>query len=164
MDLLNHISVDRCTILRSPHKRGALREMVELMASTGAVSDATRFESLIFSREASMSTGIGLGIAVPHARIENLKSPAVAVGVSPSGISDYESLDDEPVRLVLMIATATGQPEAYSRLLSQAVSILKRESVREDLSLVSAPAQICSIIRATAEGIADGGEGPADPG
>ncbi len=150
MELLNHITVERCTILRSTHKRGALLELVDLMASSGGVSDGSLLERLIFRREASMSTGIGLGIAVPHARLENLGSAAVALGISPSGIVDYESLDDEPVRLVVMIVTASGQPEKYSRLLSEVVSILKRESVREDMTLATAPAQIYRMIRMTA--------------
>ena len=94
-----------------------------------------------------MSTGIGLVIAVPHARLERLRSAAVVLGVSPSGIVNYDALDDEPVRIVLMIVTAAGQPDKYANLLAEAVSILKRESVREDLTLASAPAQIYSIVR-----------------
>jgi len=70
--------------------------------------------------------------------------------VSPSGIGNYESLDDEPVRLVVMIVTAAGQPSKYSNLLAETLSILKRESVREDLTLASAPAQIHSILRKAA--------------
>ncbi|MGM0627930.1 MAG: PTS sugar transporter subunit IIA [Candidatus Fermentibacterota bacterium] len=150
MELLDHISVDRCRILRSSYKRGALLELVDLMASNGPVSDGERLQQLIFSRETSMSTGIGLGIAVPHARLERLRSAAVALGVSPSGIANYDSLDDEPVRLVVMIVTAAGQPEKYSNLLAEAVSILKREPVRADLTLASAPAQIYSIVRKAA--------------
>jgi len=147
MELLDHISVDRCKILRSSYKRGALLELVDVMVSNGPVSDGERLQQLILSREASMSTGIGLGIAVPHARMERLRSAAVALGVSPSGISNYDSLDDEPVRLVVMIVTGAGQPDKYSNLLAEAVSILKQDSVREDLTLASAPAQIYSIIR-----------------
>ena len=107
---------------------------------------------LIFRREASMSTGIGLGIAVPHARIEGLEEPAVALGVSPLGISDYKSIDEQTIAIVGMVVTAAGRPEQYSRLLAELISVLKLSSVRDELTLAGSDADICRIMQESIAG------------
>lgn len=156
LDLLECLPTSRCCLLQSPLKRGALLELARLMEASGAVPSAEDLARMIFRREASMSTGIGLGIAVPHARMEGVTEPAVALGVSPAGLRGYESIDEEPVRLVAMIVTAAGRPEQYSRLLGGIVATLKVREVREDLTMATEPAEIRQTIAASLEDASDG--------
>jgi mannitol/fructose-specific phosphotransferase system IIA component (Ntr-type) len=80
-----------------------------------------------------MSTGIGLGIGVPHVRLDSVRDLVMAAAVSEGPIADYVSLDDEAVRIVFMIAGASGQHARYIRLLSAISSRFKDEARREAL-------------------------------
>jgi PTS system nitrogen regulatory IIA component len=75
-----------------------------------------------------MSTGIGQGIAIPHARIEGVENIIFAVGINKDGIDDYESLDGTPVRLIFMIIAGEKKHQEYLMLLSQIVKIFKKDS------------------------------------
>ncbi len=80
-----------------------------------------------------MSTGIGMGIGVPHVRLDSVEAPVMAVGICRNPISDYESLDGEPVRLIFMIAAGKGQHAEHIRLLANITSRLKDGRLREAL-------------------------------
>ena len=80
-----------------------------------------------------MSTGIGLGIAVPHARIKGIKDLVMAVGVCREGITDYETIDNVPVKIVVLIIAGEGQHKAYIRVLSLIVTKLKKVETREKI-------------------------------
>ena len=66
----------------------------------------------IFHRESLMSTGIGNGIAVPHVRLDNIDTPSMALAVCPDGIADYQSPDNQPVKLVFMVVAGGQQRKA----------------------------------------------------
>ncbi|MBD3369481.1 hypothetical protein GF402_03870 [Candidatus Fermentibacteria bacterium] len=148
--LLSFISHERIKILQCGTKREALMEMIKLLQSTGAVSEEDGLSHLIFQREASISTGLELGIAVPHTRIEGMAKPVVAVGTAPHGIPDYETIDGSEVTILVMIVTGTGNPAVYSTLLAQAVEILRIDEAREELMAASTPAEIYGILAARA--------------
>ncbi|HOA05219.1 MAG TPA: PTS sugar transporter subunit IIA [Candidatus Fermentibacter daniensis] len=131
MNLFDVISPERVMILESASKAGVLRELTNLLTATGIVANPGELERLILEREALMSTGIGLGIAVPHARIAGLSTSCIAFGISPEGIRDYESIDGSPVRIVAMIITGTQRQREYIELLSSLARLFKDESTRE---------------------------------
>ena len=120
-------------ILKGRTKEEVLLELIELLDKSGKVQDITRLRESIFYRERLMSTGIGLGIAVPHVRIEGVEEPIVAIGISHEGIPDYESIDDQIVKIVVMIVAGKDQHKIYIRLLSQIVTKLKSDRVIESL-------------------------------
>lgn len=88
---------------RSADKEAAIREMAELLAATGAVTDLERLVEAVLAREAQGTTGLGDGIAVPHAKTEAVSSPVVAFARAPEGV-DWGAVDGTPARLVFMIA------------------------------------------------------------
>ncbi|MHC4472961.1 MAG: PTS sugar transporter subunit IIA, partial [Planctomycetota bacterium] len=96
IDIRGFLSQDRVTDLKSTTKEGAIMELVALCAESPAVEDAEKLQEAIFEREGIMSTGIGLGIAIPHAKIPAVKDFVVAIGRSRHGI-DFSSLDQKPV-------------------------------------------------------------------
>lgn len=79
-----------------------------------------------------MSTGIGLGIGIPHIRYSGVKQPLVAVGIS-SGLSDYESIDGFCVQIILLVVVGEGQHRQHISLLSQFMKILKDAETRKEL-------------------------------
>ena len=77
-----------------------------------------------------MSTGIGFGIAIPHARLKSIRDMSFAIGISKKGI-DFDSIDSQPAHLIILVAAGEKQHKEYLRLLSSIMTILKKENVKE---------------------------------
>ena len=139
MTLKDHLSADRVALLDTQKKREALGVLVDLVAASPDTGDRDAIDEAIRHRERLMSTGIGHGIAVPHVRLESVTKTTMAVGVCRKGITDYESLDEEPVYIVVMIAAPKGRHEEYIRLLSEVTRVLKSESRRKRIVEAESP-------------------------
>lgn len=118
LSIEHYLSPNRVILLRNTNKKGALQELIGRLASDAAAGHAEELATQLFHRESLMSTGIGMGVAVPHVRLGSVNDMAVAVGLSREGLPDYESLDGKPVRLVFMIVAAKTQHADYLRLLA----------------------------------------------
>ncbi len=146
MELNEFIDKDRVCILQGNKKKEVLLELIELISQQGEVHDIERLKDAIFYREKLMSTGIGLGIAVPHVRIEGVYHPIVAMGISHEGILDYESIDNQPVKIVVMIVAGKWQHKEYIKLLSLIVTKMKDDSLRGKLIRSRSPEEIYKIL------------------
>jgi len=123
------LSKERIVRLTCTDKQTALEELINVISRSEAVTNPDELKRAIFEREKIMSTGIGLGIAVPHAKIKSVRDFVLALGYSKEGI-DYDSLDDKPVHIILMIAGPDDQ-ERYLRILAAATLCLKNSETRE---------------------------------
>ena len=131
------LSPDRVLLLDTRSKSEVLDALIECPSRTPDVKDAKLLREEIFHREELMSTGIGFSVAVPHVRIDSVTSLVVAVAICKHGITDYESLDEKPVRIICMVAARKDQHAQYLKTLGLVSSILKAESVRD--ALLEAP-------------------------
>lgn len=113
--------------LETTDKHTALRQMLETVCHAAAVRDPAALSQAIFEREVKMSTGLGYGVAVPHARIPTVDSFVLALGIAPEGIPYPSVLDDAPVRLIAMIAGPDRLQDGYLKLLSTLMKFLKSE-------------------------------------
>lgn len=129
--LENLLSPHRVLNLKGKTKREALMELIDVLGDTPQVTNREELEEAIFRREELMSTGIGMGMAIPHVRITSVKDLVMAVGISKPGINDYQSLDNEPIRLIIMIAAGEGQHAYYLKALSFVSAKLKEEKNRK---------------------------------
>ena len=102
------LSLDRVSVFPSMYKADMLDKMILQLSKTREVQDYHALKEGVFHREALMSTGIGMGIAVPHVRLLSVKSPVMAAAVCKGPVLGYESLDGKEVRLVFMIAAGKG--------------------------------------------------------
>ena len=133
-------------LLSSEDKKGSLSELVDIISKNSLESIKNEIEEAICKREELMSTGIGLGIAVPHIRMEIIRQPIIAVGISQKGIKDYESLDGKPVHIIVMIVAGENQHALYIKLLATITSILKDKNLRDKILEVKSPAEIFGIL------------------
>ena len=130
---LEHIiPPERVIFLRATTKEEALAEMVAVAAREPEVGDEAKLLEAILEREKIMSTGIGLGIAVPHAKVPFVSDFVVSFGKAPDGLR-FNSLDGNPVRFVVLIAGPEGEQERYLQLLARITLKLKEQSVRRQL-------------------------------
>ena len=104
MNLSDVLSLDRVSVLPSMDKADALRTLVAQLSQTSQVQDHQALEEGIFHRESLMSTGIGMGIGVPHVRLPSVNNPVMAAALCQGAVLGYESLDGADVRLIFLIA------------------------------------------------------------
>lgn len=129
-DLLSSKSIDLNFNVTS--KAEAIDHLVDLMNSTGNISDREAYKSAILARENLSTTGIGEGIAIPHAKVGAVTKATLVAAVSKNGI-DYESLDGAPSHLFFMIAAPDGANNTHLDVLSRLSTILMDAKFRESL-------------------------------
>jgi len=133
MNLKTIVRKECCFLLQESRKTEVLIEMMERIHAEGLVEDLDTLKKEIFYREQLMSTGIGMGIGIPHVRFRGVTDPIVAVGVRKEGIHDYDSIDQIPVGIVIMILVGEDQHKEHIRLLSQIMGRLKSTEMRENI-------------------------------
>lgn len=133
--------------LQAKTKGEVIDELAEKLAEAGAVSDVEVFKQAIWAREKQSTTGVGDGIAIPHAKTAAVKRPAVAFGRSVEGI-DYESLDGKPSHLFFMIAAPEGGEQMHLEALARLSSMLMDASFRAQLETASSEEEIIRLVAA----------------
>jgi mannitol/fructose-specific phosphotransferase system IIA component (Ntr-type) len=104
--------------LESEEKEELFEEMVQLFVDAGKLRDRDAALQAILEREAKMSTGVARWLALPHGKIEEATGLLMALGVSKEGI-EYDSLDGEPVHVVLMVFAEIGNPGPHIEALAE---------------------------------------------
>jgi mannitol/fructose-specific phosphotransferase system IIA component (Ntr-type) len=131
--------------LEAPRKEEALRTMADRVALTVPEVGGADLFKVIMDRERLCSTGIGSGIAIPHAKFPDLKSHLVAVGRSRAGI-DYEAIDGKPVHLVFMIVGPLGSNETHLKTLARISKFLHDTNFRDNLLTAATAKDIYNVI------------------
>ena len=146
MNIDNIITPKLIIKLASEKKENAILELLKLIESNCNIPNPKLLTKKIFHREELMSTGIGLNLGIPHTRIKGVLSPIIAIGVQPKGIADYESLDNLPVKILIMIICGDGQHRVHVKLLSQILSRFKKDKMIGNILKAETNADIYNII------------------
>ena len=146
IDLLDKKSIN--LNLKSTDKTSVINELVDLVDASGNLNDKNEYKQEILAREAKSTTGIGEGIAIPHAKTKAVKKACLASGVSKTGI-DYDSLDGAPSNLFFMIAAPDGANDTHLEVLSRLSTILMDENFRSSLINASSADEFLSLIDKT---------------
>ncbi|RPI89269.1 MAG: PTS sugar transporter subunit IIA, partial [Spirochaetales bacterium] len=131
--------------LKSKNKFKAIEELARLFDGAQVCADIDELVNALVEREKIMSTGIGFGLAIPHAKIKSVKDIAFAIGISKAGIN-FDSIDGKPVHLIILVAAGDRQHKDYLTLLSKIMSILKDEKRRSEIIHAAKPAKIIDIL------------------
>lgn len=129
------LAPERVLISNFSTKRDILTSLINNISKAPQIKDRKKLEKAIWDRENLMSTGIGLGIGIPHIRINSVRDIVVSVAVNKTDIIDYQTLDDKAVRIVFMVAAAQNQHAEYLKLLASISKLLKDEAFRNKLLL-----------------------------
>jgi len=133
MNLLDLIS-PRCIKipLESENKEDVLSELVDVLVSVKQLPHKQAIHEALVEREEVGSTGIGHGVALPHAKCAEVKDICIACGISPNGI-DFDALDREPVYIFFLILAPRSAPGQHLKVMSILTRFLSRSSAREEL-------------------------------
>jgi mannitol/fructose-specific phosphotransferase system IIA component (Ntr-type) len=127
---------DRIRIpLQATDKAGVLKELVDFLVERCG-GDATQVLAAVRDREGVLSTGIGFGIAIPHAKSSSVTDLCLVAGVSAHPIP-FDALDNEPVRLFFLLVGPESAAGMHVKVLSRIARVVRRDSVRE--ALLQAP-------------------------
>lgn len=127
--------------LQATDKKGAIDEMVQKMYDAGRISDINTYKEGILAREAQTSTGLGDGIAMPHAKNSAVKEATVLFAKSNKGV-DYESLDGQPTYLFFMIAAPEGANDTHLQALAALSRLLVNPDFVSQLKQAATPDQV----------------------
>ncbi|MCI0630907.1 MAG: fructose PTS transporter subunit IIA [Phycisphaerales bacterium] len=90
--------------LESGDKKGAIDELIELLAETGRITQPDNLRKVIWERELQRTTGIGEGLAIPHGKSNSSRNLVIAIG-RPAQPIDFGSIDNKPVKLIVLLAS-----------------------------------------------------------
>ena len=142
-DLLAKESIDLQAKVGS--KAEALEHLVTLMAKSGKLVDEAEYKRCVLAREEEGSTGIGEGIAIPHAKTNAVKAPGLAAMIVSEGV-DFASLDDQPAKLFFLIAAPDTEDNVHLDVLSRLSTLLMDEEFTTALYAAKSPKEFLSII------------------
>lgn len=128
----------------SQDKESAIKELVDLMRNSSEVTDADLFLHDVFEREQLGSTGVGEGIALPHARSEGIQKLIVVFGKSTKGV-DFKALDSNPVHLIFLIGTPKEDVGNYLKTLAHLSRLLRKEYFRKKLLAAASCEDVLAI-------------------
>lgn len=141
IDFTQMIDESRIVDLKAATKDEALRELVDVLATSEHVTDPDDLLRAIMEREKVLSTGVGIEVAMPHVKISSVKNFVIAIGRSHKGI-DFESLDDKPVYIIIMIGANDKQAGDFLKVLAKLVLKLRNKGFRKQVMFAKTPKRI----------------------
>jgi PTS system fructose-specific IIC component len=143
-DILNEKVI--VTKLAGTTKAEILNAMIDLAATSERVTDKEKMRSAILEREKIMSTGVGSGFAIPHGKTDAVQDIVAAFAITEQPI-DYQSLDDQPVRIVFLLVGKDNSVGPHIKLLSRISRLMNKEEFRKKLIDAESPSEILQIFK-----------------
>jgi len=144
MDFLKEKAVS--AHLKSKTKREVIEELIALLAQAGEIENKEEIMKALLDREKLGSTGIGDGVAIPHAKSDVVNEVVAAFGRSPQGV-EFDSLDGEPAYLFFLLVAPTDSTGPHLKALARLSRILKDKPFRETLKKAETEEEMLKLIR-----------------
>lgn len=132
--------------LAARDKEGVIDELVDLLCRAEKVSDRAAVARAVREREALMSTGIGQGIGIPHAKTNAVDRLVAVFGLAPDGV-DFQALDGKPVHLFFLLVAPEDQSGPHVKALARISRLLKHAHFRDALAAARTPEEAAQVIR-----------------
>jgi fructose-specific phosphotransferase system IIA component len=132
--------------IESTNKKDAIAELVDVLEKAGKISDKSSVLKALMDREELGTTGIGQGIAIPHAKTDLVEDICVAIGISKKGIS-FSSLDGELVYVMFVFLAPHNSAGKHLKILALASQLLKDKYFREPLKQMESADDILKMIK-----------------
>ena len=113
--------------LEEQDREGVLREMVSFLKDKNMISKEKEFYEKLVQRESLGSTAIGDGVAIPHCKMKEVKSPIVMLAVSQKGV-DFTSLDGKPTHLFFLVVSSPKNPSLNLQILAAIANLVRKSS------------------------------------
>ena len=146
MEKLNRILDPNKVVLNLAAQRNfdAIRELATALLQDEAVPDPKHLLAALIRREQQASTGIGKGVAIPHAHEDGIQRQFLAIGISPAGI-DFDAPDGQLVHIIALLVTPRKHQKQHMALLAALSQCLQQEAVRQRLRQAADAAEVVDI-------------------
>lgn len=132
--------------IKAKNKENVLRELTAVIHQNCPQVDIETLFDLVQKREQIGSTGVGNGVAIPHARVESLSSVQLCFARTHDGVG-FDSIDNKPVYFIVMILSPVDQPEEYLKTLGTVSRFLKKSEIRRQLRQAASAKEIAKIFQ-----------------
>lgn len=146
LDISRYVKPTSIFFLEVPDRDIVLHTMATSLQESGVLDDAEAFYQALLNREQIVTTGIGMGIAIPHAKLPEYDDFFIAVAILKKGV-DWKALDSAPVRLILMIGGPDDKQTEYLQILSSLTSLLRDEDRRRKLLIAESPEAVLDLLK-----------------
>ena len=131
--------------LKAGGKNEVIEELVNLVSSSNMVKDAEQLLKDVIDRETLVTTGVGYGVAFPHAKTRAVKGIVIAFGRSSEGV-DFDAMDHKPVNLFFLIAAPEDAIGAHLNVMARLSYLMKSENNRQKLMSASSPGDVLALM------------------
>ncbi|AQQ69917.1 EIIABC-Fru [Limihaloglobus sulfuriphilus] len=133
------------TPLKGSDKDSIIEELVDVLAGSGQISDREKVLDSVMTREETRSTGIGSGIAIPHGKSSGTSELVMSVGICPAGI-DFDSIDNKPVNIVLLLASPVDKTGPHIQALARISRVMLDDELRKAIIAAKDPKEVYELI------------------
>jgi len=149
MNILEILSPNAVKVpLDATDKKSAIEELVDLLHSTGAISNASLLKKVVWEREMQRSTGIGEGLAIPHGKASCSENLAIAIGL-PAEPMDYDAVDGKPVRMLVLLASPPDKTADHIQALGKISRIMGNAEFRQRAYAATSAEELFEMLRET---------------
>ena len=133
--------------LKAPDKKGVVKELIDALVAAGALDDGAGAAAVraVMKREGLGSTGIGRGVAIPHARLEGIEGVMGVLGRSPEGV-DFASLDGDPAKLFFLILSPPDKPDPHLKALEHISTVLRDDNFCRFMKQAETPGALNDLL------------------
>jgi len=131
--------------LKRESKNEVISELVDLSSGSKLVKDGSELLKDILERERLVTTGVGYGVAFPHAKSKAVKGIVIAFGRSKKGV-DFDSMDKKPVHLFFLIAAPEDAIGAHLNVMARLSYLMKSEKNRDKLMKIKSPKELLEVL------------------
>src|SRR3989338_9587054 len=144
MDFLSDRAVS--ATLKATDKKEVIHELIDLLTKAEGIRNKDEISKILLARESLGSTGIGLGIGIPHGKSNAVKKLVAAFGISKKGI-DFDALDGEPVYIFFLLVAPEDSAGPHLKALARISRLLKDKYFRDYLRSLTDEKAICKAIK-----------------
>lgn len=147
MNLLDIVQLEAIRApLKATDKKGAIDELVDALAASGRVTDATALKDAVWAREQTRTTGIGHGLAIPHGKCAGVAGLAMAIG-KPAEAIEFQAIDGRPVKLIMLLASPPDRTSDHIQALARVSRLMQMDEFREQIYAAGSPAEIYQLLK-----------------
>lgn len=147
MAISNYLDERLVRFLEVDSMANAIAQLVDALDQAGKLVDREAFHQAILEREKIVSTGIGIGVAIPHAKLAGYHEFFIAIAIQKGRGIEWQALDGAPVRIIFMIGGPENRQTEYLKILSLLTSAIKDEERRKSLLKATSAREVLSIFQ-----------------
>jgi nitrogen PTS system EIIA component len=146
-EIAKYFSKKAVVFLDATTRDEALAQLVDALDSAKKLKDKQAFHDAILAREALVSTGIGMGVAIPHSKLPGYSDFFIAVGIQKGDGIPWDALDGQPVRIIFMIGGPENKQSEYLGILSRLTTAIKNADRRKHVLQAEDAKQLLNVLR-----------------